>query len=72
MIGVETIVYFVFGAIILVAVLALLWWLIWYCESKFPAPAMAWTIVRVAFVVLVVFLLISILLGLLGHPVVRF
>lgn len=72
MIGIETIVYFVFGAIIVVAILALLWWVIGYCEKKFPEPAIAWTIVRVAFVVLVVFMLIAALLGLLGHPVVRF
>lgn len=70
MVGIDTIVGFVFGAIILVGVLGLLWWLIGYCEKKIPMP-MAWNIVRVIFVVLVVFLLIAVLLGLLGHPVVR-
>ncbi len=70
-VGIETIVYFVFGAIIIVAILGLLWWLIGYCEGKFPGLPLAWTILRVAFVILVVFLLISILLGLLGHPIVR-
>ncbi len=72
-IDITTIVYFVFGAIIVVAILALLWFAIGYCERKFPdAPPMAWTIVRVVFVLLCVFLLISILLSLLGHPIVRF
>ena len=71
MVGIDTIVWFVFIAIVVVAILALLWWVIGYCETKMPMP-MAWNIVRVAFVVLVVFLLIAILLGLIGHPIVRF
>jgi hypothetical protein len=70
MVGIDTIICFVFVAIIVIGILALLWWLIGYCEQKLPMP-MAWNIVRVVFVVLCVFLLIAILLGLLGHPVVR-
>lgn len=71
MVGIDTIVWFVFFAIIVIAVLALLWWLIGYCESKLPMP-MAWNVVRVVFVVLIVFLLIAVLLGMVGHPIVRF
>jgi len=71
MIGIETIVWFVFIAIVIIAVLALLWWLIGFCETKLPMP-MAWNIVRVVFVVLCVFLLIAVLLSLIGHPIVRF
>lgn len=70
-VGIEQIVWFVFVAIIVVAVLALLWFAIGYAESKMPM-LYAWNIVRVVFVLLVVFLLISVLLGLLGHPIVRF
>jgi hypothetical protein len=70
-ITIESLVWFVFGAIILVAVVALLWFAINYAESNFPAP-MAWKIVRVAFVLLLVFVLICILLGLLGHPLIDF
>lgn len=70
MIGIEQIVWFVFAAIIIVAVLALLWYAIGYAEVKLPMP-MAWNIVRVVFVILVIFLGISLLLGLLGHPIVR-
>ena len=69
-IGITTIVWFVFAAIVTVAILALLWYAIGYAESKLPMP-MAWNIVRVAFVILVIFLLISVLLGLLGHPIVK-
>jgi len=69
-VGIDQIVWFVFAAIIGVAILALLWYAIGYAESKLPMP-MAWNIVRVVFVLLVIFLLISILLGLLGHPIVR-
>ena len=54
-----------------IGVLALLWWLIGYCEANLPMP-LAWKIVRVVFVVLCVFLLIAILLSLIGHPIVRF
>ena len=71
MIGIDQIVWFVFMTIIVIGILALLWWLIGYCESKLPMP-MAWNIVRVVFVIMCVFLLIAILLGLLGHPLVRF
>ena len=63
--------WFVFGAIVVVAILALLWWVIVYCESKFPMQ-MAWNVVRVAFVVLVVFFLIAVLLAMIGYPIVRF
>jgi hypothetical protein len=70
MVDLSTIVWFVFVAIIVIGVLALLWWLIGYCESQLPMP-MAWKIVRVVFVILCVFLLIAILMGLLGHPLVR-
>ncbi len=70
MIGIETIVWFVFVAIVVVGILALLWFAIGFAESKLPMP-MAWNIVRVVFVLLVVFLLIAVLLGLIGHPLVR-
>ncbi len=70
MIGIETIVWFVFVAIVIIAILAVLWYAIGYAESKLPMP-MAWNIVRVVFVLLVLFLLISVLLGLIGHPIVR-
>ncbi len=70
MIGIDQIVYFVFAAIIVVAILALLGYAIGYAESKMPMP-MAWTVVRVVFVLMVIFLLIAILLGLLGHPIIR-
>ena len=71
MIGIDTIVWFVFGAVIIIVILAALWWLIGYCETKLPMP-MAWNIVRVVFVVLCVFLLISVLLSLLGYPIITF
>ncbi len=71
MVGIDTIVWFVFAAIIIVAILALLWYGIGYAESQLPMP-LAWSIVRVVFVLLCVFLLISVLLHMLGHPVVRF
>ncbi len=70
MIGLDTIVWFVFVAIIVVTILALLWYGIGYAESKLPMP-MAWNIVRVAFVLLCLFLAIAVLLGLLGRPLVR-
>jgi hypothetical protein len=71
MVGIDTIVWFVFGAIIVVGILALLWFGINYAESKFPMPV-AWNIVRVVFVLLCIFFAICVLLGLLGHPLVRF
>lgn len=71
MIGIESIVWFVFVAIVIIAILALLWFGIGYAESKLPMP-MAWNIVRLVFVLLCVFLLIAVLLSMIGHPIVRF
>lgn len=71
MIGIDQIVWFVFAAIIVVAILALLWFAIGYAEAKVPMP-MAWNVVRVVFVLLVVFMLIAVLLAMIGHPIVRF
>ena len=70
MIGIETIVWFVFVAIVVVSILALLWYAINYAESKMPMP-MAWNIVRVVFVLMCVFLLICVLLALIGKPIIR-
>ncbi len=72
MIGIEQIVWFVFVAIIVVGILALLWYGIGFAESKLSQFPMAWNIVRVVFVLLVIFMLIAILLSLIGHPIVRF
>ena len=70
MIGIDTIVWFVFIAIILVLVIAILWWLLNYCETQFPAP-LAWKVIRVIFVVICAFIAIAVLLGLLGHPIIK-
>lgn len=51
-------------------VLGLLWWLIGYVESKGIGPPLAYTIIRIIFVILFVLLLISILLEFLGHPLI--
>lgn len=71
MIGIDTIVWFVFVAIVVVAILAALWFAIGYAETKMPMPV-AWNIVRLVFVLMCVFLLIAVLLQLIGHPIVRF
>ena len=71
MVDIGTIVWFVFVAIVVVGILALLWWVIGYCEANLPEP-MAWRVVRVVFVVLCVFLAISVLMSLIGRPIVRF
>ena len=49
-----------------------LWWLIGYVESQGLGPPPLFKVIRVVFVILVVLLLISVLLGFVGHPVVRF
>lgn len=72
MIGIEDIVRFVFIAIGIAIILGLLWFAIGYGESKFPQLPLVWNGVRVAFVLLVVFLVICIILALIGKPLVRF
>lgn len=76
MVGIGTVVWFVFVAIVVVGILAILWWLIGYCERKMaeagsPMP-MVWAVVRVVFVVLCAFLAVSALMALLGYPLVDF
>jgi hypothetical protein len=71
MIGIESIVSFVFIAIVIAGIMALLWFAIGYGEANMPMP-MAWRVVRVVFVVLCIFLAVSILMTLIGHPIVRF
>lgn len=72
MIGIDTLVYFVVGALVVALIIGLLYYLILFCEKEFPSFPLVFKVVRVAFVVLVILLLISFLLHLLGFPVVRF
>lgn len=72
MVDILDIVKFVFIAIIGIIILGLLWYAIGYGESKFPQWSVAWNLLRVLFVLLVIFLLIAVLLALIGYPVVRF
>lgn len=52
-------------------VLGLLWFLIGYVEAQGLGPPVMFKVIRIVFIILVVLLLISVLLGLAGHPVVR-
>ena len=61
------IVYLLVGGL----VLGLLWWLIGYVESQGWGPPVFFKLVRVIFVILVVLLAISLLLGFAGHPIIR-
>ncbi len=72
MIGFDTIVYVVITMLLGGMVLGLLWWLIGYCERKFPSVPRAFDVIRIVFVIMVVLLLISLLMHLMGYPLVRF
>ena len=72
MIGIETLVWVVIYMLIGGLVLGLLWWLIGYVESQGLGPPVMFKVIRVIFAILVVLVLISILLGLSGYPIVRF
>jgi uncharacterized protein YneF (UPF0154 family) len=61
------IVYLLLGGV----ALGLLWFLIGYIERELGGPPIFYKVVRVIFVVLVVLLCISLLLGFAGHPLVR-
>ncbi len=72
MITIEQLVWFVFMAIVVGGIVALLWFAITYAESKLGGPPMFWNILKLIFVLLLIFLLINILLGLLGGtPIIR-
>jgi hypothetical protein len=72
MIGIDTIVYVIVGLLVGGLILALLWWLVNYCEQQFPGAPLLFKVIRIVFVILVVLLLISILLHLIGVPLIRF
>lgn len=78
MIHIETIVQIIVALLVFGLVLGLLWWLVGYFERKANQvqppliPVIWFVVVRGVFVVLIVLLLISILLSLIGHPIVRF
>ena len=68
MIGIETLVAVVIYLIVGGLILWLLWWLIGYVGLPEPFGKVA----RVILAVLAVVFLINVLLGVIGHPLVRF
>jgi hypothetical protein len=71
-ISIETVVAFVLYLIVVALVFGLLFWLLTYCESQFPNAMPFFKVGRIVLVILAVFVLIGIILGLAGHPIVRF
>lgn len=69
---IQQIVWWVFVAIVVAGILGLLWYAINYCEKEFPSMPLVWKVVRVVFVLLVIFMLICALLALIGKPLIRF
>lgn len=72
MIDIGTVVMIFFWAIIVGLIFGLMIWLTYYLASQWPTCEPWMKFVRVALVVLMVFVAIGALLGLLGHPVIRF
>lgn len=64
MISLSQIALFVFYAIVAVAVLGLLWYAIGYAEKELGGPPKAYSIIRLVFVLLVVFGLVFFLISL--------
>lgn len=71
MIDLETVVQFVLYLLLAGVVFGLLFWLITYLEREFPGGQPFFRFARIAVVVLGVLVVISIVLSLAGHPVVR-
>ena len=71
MIGIDAIVYTVVYLLIAGLILSLLYFLIQYCESQGFGPLVVFKVIRLVFVILVVLLAISLLLNLIGYPIVR-
>ena len=72
MIDLRDLVIFVFAALVGAGIIALLWFAITYAESKFGGPPMFWNVIKVVFVLLIVFILINFLLELMGAtPIIR-
>jgi hypothetical protein len=71
MIGADQLVWWVLGALIFIAIVGLLNYLIDYLGANVPGMAPYVWIAKVVLVVGVVLALIGMLLGLAGHPVIR-
>ncbi len=73
MITITDLVMFVFIAICVGIIVALLWFALTYAQSKLGGPPMFWNIVTLIFVLLLVFIGINLILELMGGtPMVRF
>jgi hypothetical protein len=71
MIGADQVVFWVLGALVFIAIVGLLNYLIGYLGANVPGMAPYIWIAKVVLVVAVVLVLIGALLGLSGHPIIR-
>lgn len=71
MISVAGAVHFVILLIVAAIIFCLLFWLLNYCESQFPAGGAFFRVGRVILVILAVLVLIGLLLNFAGYPVLR-
>ncbi len=71
-VSIETVVWFVLYILGAGLIFGLLMWLIGYCEREFPNSQPFPKFARIALVVLTVIVLIFIVLGLIGHPILVF
>lgn len=71
-ISIEQVVSFVVYIIVIGLVFGLLFWLLVYCEGQFPSALPFFKFGRIVLVILAVLVLIGVILGLAGHPIVRF
>ncbi len=72
MISIETIVVIFFWLIVVGCIFGLMVWLTYYIAQQWPTCEPYMRFVRIALVVLGVFVAIGALLSLLGHPVIKF
>lgn len=71
-IALETVVWAVLYLLGAAAIFGLLFWVVLYCEKEFPSAVPFFKFIRIGLVVLAVFVLIFMILGFMGHPVLEF
>jgi hypothetical protein len=71
-ISLESVVWAVMYLLGAAAIFGLLFYATTYCEKEYPGGALFFKAIRIFLVVAAVFVLIFMILGFMGHPVIRF
>lgn len=72
MFTIESVVWTILYLIGMAAIFGLLYYAISYAEANFPNAGPIWRFARIFLVIAACFILIFLILGMMGHPIIRF